>query len=53
MTPGQRCDEIIKLIDEALDGVLTTGPGGGRGEPPSTPGAVPAPWRRPAGGVVR
>jgi len=35
MTPGQRCDEIIKLIDEVLAGVAAadvvgtgTGPGG-------------------------
>jgi len=47
MTPGQRCDEIIRLIDEVL-----AGPAPAPARPPSSsgravdPGTAPAP-RRP------
>jgi hypothetical protein len=36
MTPGQRCDEIIRLIDEVLHGALD-------GEPPRPREAMVAP----------
>ena len=41
MTLGDRCDEIVRLIDEAL--VLPGGPTGGRAPLPPTGGRAPLP----------
>ena len=44
MTPGQRCDEIIRLIEEALDGAPQA-----RLAPPDRPADVRAPRRASRG----